>query len=124
MPQALVSGRLLILTDTLKVGKGVPRCYNCCPLAEMLKRTAFSSAESCLSQCKCRYKQTEDGWCFQSPRVGPGFPAWFSGCRGQALPAPSYHYFTNLEATWDLFVFLCYSHTRKVLKKLICPMTS
>ena len=74
-PQDLVSGPLLILANALKVGKGVPYCYNCCPLAEILKRIAFSSAESCLSQHKCRYKQTEDSWCFQSLNVYPSFPS-------------------------------------------------
>lgn len=79
------------LVLALKVGKGVPHCCSCCPLAEMLKQTAFSSAESCLSQHRCRYKQTEDGWCFQSPSVDPSFPVWFPDCIGQALPIPSYH---------------------------------
>lgn len=74
-PQNLVSGPLLIPASALKVGKGVPYCYNCCPLAEILKRVAFSSAERCLSQCKCRYKQTEDRWCFQSLNVYSSFPS-------------------------------------------------
>lgn len=65
----------MTLANTLKVGKGVPYFYNCCSLAEILKQIAFSSAESCLSQCKCRYKQTEDSWCFQSLNICPSFPS-------------------------------------------------
>lgn len=101
--QVSTAGRCFNLRTDLvlafKVGKGVPRCCSCCPLAEMLKQTAFSSTESCLSQHRCRYKQTEDGWCFQSPSVDLSFPVWFSDCIDQALPVPSYHYSTNLEAT-------------------------
>lgn len=100
-PQDLVSDPLFILANALKIGKGVPY-YNCCPSAEILNWIAFSSVESCLSQHKCRYKQID--LVFSKPECLYQL-CWFGSQTTLAFPVANYDYFTQLEATWDLFGF-------------------